>query len=67
MFEASENPWHDEFFSRSAWSPFNALTEVLKIGAPRNQMEASFRLNRLLRSGLAVHFLGTARGWAFFV
>ncbi len=52
VLQAWESPRHDEFRSRSAWSLFNAITEVLKEGSPRMQMEGSLRLSALFRKEL---------------
>lgn len=52
VLEAWEEPRHDEFRSRSAWSLFNAFTEVLKGAGPCTQMEGSLRLTALFRRGL---------------
>lgn len=55
VLEAWEEPRHDEFRSRSAWSLFNAFTEVLKDGSARLQMEGSLRLNQLFRRELRLN------------
>jgi len=52
ILEAWEEPQHDEFRSRSAWSLFNTFTEVLKASGPRAQMEGSLRLASLFRREL---------------
>jgi hypothetical protein len=46
-----EKPSHDDFLPRTAWSLFNAFTEVLKarsITAPQNFVAATIRLNGLM-------------------
>lgn len=46
-------PKRPEFEPRTAWSLFNAFTEVPK-GAPRAQMEGSLRLSALFRRELQI-------------
>lgn len=55
VLEAWEEPKHDEFRSRSAWSLFNAFTEVQKEASPRAQMEGSLRLSQLFRKELQLN------------
>jgi hypothetical protein len=50
LVEAWEEPKYPEFEPRTAWSLFNAFTEVLKVGAPRQQVEGSLRLSLLFRT-----------------
>ena len=52
VIEAWEEPRHEEFSPRTAWSLFNAFTEVGKEGSPRAQMEGSLRLASLFRQQL---------------
>jgi len=52
VIEAWEEPKHEEFRSRTAWSLFNAFTEVQKGSGPRAQMEGSLRLSALFRREL---------------
>jgi hypothetical protein len=52
VIEAWEDPKHEEFTPRTAWSLFNAFTEVQKGSGPRSQMEGSLRLSALFRSEL---------------
>ena len=52
VIEAWEEPRHEEFTARTAWSLFNAFTEVQKEAAPRTQMEGSLRLSSLFRQEL---------------
>lgn len=54
VIEAWERPAHEAFRSRTAWSLFNAFTEVQKSSAPRAQMEESLRLSRLFRREFAL-------------
>jgi hypothetical protein len=54
VIEAWEEPRHEEFSPRTAWSLFNAFTEVQKGAAPRAQMEGSLRLSSLFRRELAL-------------
>jgi hypothetical protein len=49
---AWEEPKHEEFRSRTAWSLMNAFTEVQKGVSPRAQMEGSLRLSLLFRRDL---------------
>jgi hypothetical protein len=55
VLQALEKPAHDAFASRSAWSLFNAFTEVLKSAAPRVQMEGSLRPSSLFRKELLLN------------
>ncbi len=55
VIEAWEEPQHEEFTPRTAWSLFNAFTEVQKTNAPRAQMEGSLRLSALFRRELALN------------
>jgi len=52
VIEAWEEPRHEEFEPRTAWSLFNAFTEVQKGVAPRAQVEGSLRLSSLFRKEL---------------
>ena len=52
VIEAWEEPRHEEFTPRTAWSLFNAFTEVQKGSGPRAQMEGSLRLSALFRREL---------------
>jgi hypothetical protein len=49
VIEAWDEPRHEEFEPRTAWSLFNAFTEVQKEGSPRLQMDSSLRLSSLFR------------------
>ena len=55
IIEAWEEPPHAEFLSRTAWSLFNAFTEVQKGAPPRAQMEGSLRLSSLFRRELSLN------------
>jgi hypothetical protein len=55
VIEAWEEPRHREFTPRTAWSLFNAFTEVQKTNAPRAQMEGSLRLSALFRKELTLN------------
>jgi hypothetical protein len=55
VIEAWEEPRHEEFRSRTAWSLFNAFTEVAKASPPRAQMEGSLRLSSLFRRELSLN------------
>ena len=52
VIEAWEEPRHEEFAPRTAWSLFNAFTEVQKDSGPRAQMDGSLRLSQLFRREL---------------
>lgn len=52
VLTAWEGPQHDEFLPRTAWSLFNSFTEILKSGAPRQQVDGSLRLSLLFRKEL---------------
>lgn len=55
VIEAWEEPAHAEFTPRTAWSLFNAFTEVAKSSPPRAQMERSLRLSSLFRRELSLN------------
>jgi len=55
IIEAWDEPRYQEFEPRTAWSLFNAFTEVLKAGPPRQQMEGSLRLTSLFRRELSLN------------
>jgi hypothetical protein len=55
IIEAWEESLHPEFDARSAWSLFNAFTEVLRGASPRVQMEGSLRLSSLFRKELQLN------------
>lgn len=48
-----DRPQHPEFEPRTAWSLFNAFTEVQKAGSPRLQMGGSLKLASLFREELS--------------
>jgi hypothetical protein len=52
VIEGWEEPKHEEFRPRTAWSLFNAFSEVQKSASPRHQMEGSLRLSSLFRREL---------------
>ncbi len=54
VIAAWERPAHEEFAPRTAWSLFNAFTEVQKSRSPRVQMDAGLRLTSTFRSALAL-------------
>lgn len=54
VIQAWERPAHPEFAPRTAWSLFNAFTDVDKSRSPRVQMEAGLRLSSTFRSALAL-------------
>ena len=49
VIEGWEEPKHEAFAPRTAWSLFNAFTEVEKEAGPRQQMEGGLRLTALFR------------------
>jgi hypothetical protein len=53
VLQGWEKPHHEEFRSRTAWSLFNAFTEIQKGLSPRAQMEGTLRLTSLFRRELA--------------
>jgi len=55
VIEAWESPTHKEFQPRTAWSLFNAFTEVQKESCPRAQIEGSLRLTSLIRRELSLN------------
>jgi hypothetical protein len=55
VIDAWEEPSHEEFAPRTAWSLFNAFTEVQKGACPRAQMEGSLRLSSLFRRELTLN------------
>ena len=65
VIEAWEEPRHEEFAPRTAWSLFNAFTEVEKGSGPRQQMEGTLRLSALFRRELALMepFHEAVHGW----
>ena len=54
VMEAWNRPQHEEFKPDTAWSLFNAFTEVQKSRSPRVQMESGLRLSSTFRSALAL-------------
>jgi hypothetical protein len=55
LIEAWEEPGHEEFRPRTAWSLFNGFTEVQKAAPARAQMEGSLRLSSLFRRELSLN------------
>jgi len=55
VIEAWEEPRHEEFIPRTAWSLFNAFTEVQKGAPARAQMEGSLKLASLFRRELSLN------------
>lgn len=45
-----DEPKHEEFHPRNAWSLFNAFTEVMKTRSPQLQMENTLKLSNLFRN-----------------
>jgi hypothetical protein len=54
VIAAWERPAHEEFAPRTAWSLFNAFTEIQKSRSPRVQMDSGLRLASTFRSALAL-------------
>lgn len=52
IIQAWDEPAHEEFRPRTAWSLFNAFTEDQKRASARFQMEGSLRLSSLFRREL---------------
>lgn len=55
VIEAREEPRYGEFKARTAWSLFNAFTEVEKSASPRFQIERALRHSSRLRKELALN------------
>lgn len=55
ILEVWEKPLHEEFTARTAWSLYNAFTEVQKGSSPRQQMEDSLRLTEVFRRVLQLN------------
>jgi hypothetical protein len=53
VVEAWENPKYPPFEPRTAWSLYNAFSEVEKSRSPRLQMQNTLALSRLFREELA--------------
>jgi hypothetical protein len=49
VLEAWEEPNHPEFESRTAWSLYNAFTEIAKSRSPRAQIEGTLRVTDIFR------------------
>jgi hypothetical protein len=54
ILEAWETPQYPEFTPRTAWSLYNAFTEVVKCRSPRAQIEDTLRLTQVVRRVLAI-------------
>jgi hypothetical protein len=54
VLEAWETPRYEAFAPRTAWSLYNAFTEIAKSRSPRAQIEDTLRLTRTFRSILAL-------------
>jgi hypothetical protein len=54
VMELWNRPRHEEFHPATAWSLFNAFTEVGKSRSPRVQMDSGLRLSSTFRSVLAL-------------
>ena len=52
VIQAWEKPKYPEFAPRTAWSLFNAFTEVTKSRSPRAQIEGTLRLTCVFRESL---------------
>jgi hypothetical protein len=55
VLEAWEEPRHEEFAPRTAWSLFNAFTEVAKGSGARAQVEGSLKLSSIFRRELKLN------------
>lgn len=49
VMDSWETPEHEEFQLRTAWSLYNAFTEVQKARSPRIQMESGLLLIQVVR------------------
>lgn len=54
VIEAWETPQHEAFAPRTAWSLYNAFTEVQKSRSPRAQIEGNLRLTEVFRTALSL-------------
>jgi hypothetical protein len=54
VLEAWEHPRYEDFAPRTAWSLYNAFTEVQKVRSPRAQMDDTLRLTGVFREVLAL-------------
>jgi hypothetical protein len=52
VLEGWERPKYEEFKLRTAWSLYNAFSEILKSRSPRCQMENTLRLSEVFRTGV---------------
>jgi hypothetical protein len=52
VIDAWERPKHEEFAPRTAWSLYNAFTEIAKSRSPRAQVEVGLQLSALFRESL---------------
>jgi hypothetical protein len=52
VIEAWETPTHADFEPRTAWSLFNAFTEVAKSSSPQLQMRNTLKLSELFRQAV---------------
>ena len=53
VIEAWERPKYDAFAPRTAWSLYNAFTEVQKSRSPRAQIEGNLKLTDVFRNALS--------------
>lgn len=54
VIAAWEQPAHEEFAPRTAWSLYNAFTEVQKGRSPRSQVENGLKLSALFRESASL-------------
>jgi len=52
VIQAWEKPRHEEFTPRTAWSLFNAFTEIQKSRSPRAQFQDSLKISQLFRDSI---------------
>lgn len=52
VLDAWEKPEHEEFAPRTAWSLYNAFSEVQRSRSPRAQMDGTLRLTQIFRETL---------------
>jgi len=55
VLEAWDAPTYDQFAQRTAWSLFNAFTEMQKAASPRLQMDGSLKLSSIFQRELSLN------------
>lgn len=54
VIDAYEHPEHEDFAPRTAWSLYNAFTQVQKARSPQAQIDDTLRLTQVFREALAL-------------